>query len=77
MFTVNSASLGGREEWGGKGVYILKIHLRNWGSPLAYNRVSQVVLIVKNLPGNARDTRDEGSSLGLGRSPGVESGNPL
>ena len=60
MFTVNSASLGGREEWGGKGVYILKIHLRNWGSPLAYNRVSQVVLIVKNLPGNARDTRDEG-----------------
>ena len=76
-FTVNSASLGGHEGWGGKGGYILKIHLRNWGPPLAYNGVSRVVLMVKNLPANARDTRDEGSIPGLGRSPGVEGGNPL
>ena len=27
--------------------------------------------------GNARDTRDAGSVLGLGRFPGEENGNPL
>ena len=27
--------------------------------------------------GNARDTRDAGSILGLGRFPGEENGNPL
>ena len=31
---------------------------------------SQVVLVVKNLPANARDIRDVGSIPGLGRSPG-------
>ena len=31
---------------------------------------SQVVLVVKNPPTNARDARDTGSMLGLGRSPG-------
>ena len=30
---------------------------------------SQVVLVVKNLPANARDIKDSGSSPGLGRSP--------
>ena len=31
--------------------------------------VSQVALVVKNLPANAGDTRDVGSISGLGRSP--------
>ena len=38
---------------------------------------SQVVLVVKYLPDNARDTRNAGSLTGLGRSPGVGNGNPL
>ena len=33
--------------------------------------------VVKNLPANAGDTEDAGSSLGSGRSPGVRNGNPL
>ena len=36
---------------------------------------SQVVLVVKNPPGN--DLRDEGSIPGWGRSPGGGHGNPL
>ena len=36
-----------------------------------------VVLVVKNLPANAGDTRDVGLILGLGRSPGEGNGNPL
>ena len=39
--------------------------------------VSQVVRVVKNLPANARDTRDAGSIPRLGRSPGGGHGNPL
>ena len=38
---------------------------------------SQVTLEVKNPPANAGDTRDSGSILGSGRSPGGGSGNPL
>ena len=37
----------------------------------------QMVLVIKNLPANARDVRDVGSIPGLGRSPGGEHGNPL
>ena len=40
-------------------------------------RSSQVVLVVKNLPTIAGDTRDMGSIPGLGRSPGGGHGNPL
>ena len=36
-----------------------------------------VVLMVKNWPASAGDTRDMGSIPGLGRSPGVANGNPL
>ena len=36
-----------------------------------------VMLVVKNLPANARDVRDAGLILGLGRSPGGRHGNPL
>ena len=32
--------------------------------------------VVKNLPANAGDPRDTGSVSELGRSPGVETGNP-
>ena len=39
--------------------------------------VSQMVLVVKNLPANAKDIRDTGSLSGLRRSPGVRNGNPL
>ena len=35
------------------------------------------VTVVKNLPASAGDARDMGSILELGRSPGVENGNPL
>ena len=38
---------------------------------------SQVVLVAKNLPGNAGDIRDPGLIPGSGRSPGGGHGNPL
>ena len=38
--------------------------------------VSQVALVVKNLPASAGDIRDAGSIPGLGRSPGGGLGNP-
>ena len=39
--------------------------------------VSQVALVVKNLPAKAADIRDTGSMPGWGKSPGGEHGNPL
>ena len=39
--------------------------------------ISQVALIVKNLPINAGDIRDAGSIPGSGRSPGGGRGTPL
>ena len=36
-----------------------------------------MVLVVKNPPAHAGDTRDMGSISGLGRSPEVGNGNPL
>ena len=39
--------------------------------------VFQVVLVLKNSPANAGDTRDMGSISGLGRSPGGGRSNPL
>ena len=38
---------------------------------------SQVILVVKNSPANAGDTRDAGSIPGSGRSLGGGHGNPL
>ena len=38
---------------------------------------SQVTLVVKNLPANARDVRDTGSILGSGRSPERGNDSPL
>ena len=40
-------------------------------------RVSQVALVVKNLPVSAGDVRDAGSVPGLGRSPGIGHDNSL
>ena len=39
--------------------------------------VSQVVLVVKNLPANAGDTRNMSSIPGSGRFPGVGNGNKV
>ena len=38
---------------------------------------SQVVLVVKNLPATAGDTREAGSIPRSGRRPGEGHGNPL
>ena len=40
-------------------------------------RASQVAEVVKNLPANAGDTRDNGLIPGLGRSPETGNGKPL
>ena len=40
-------------------------------------RASQVALVVKNPPTNPGNIRDTSLIPGLGRSPGVENGNPL
>ena len=45
------------------------------GSPPAL--LSQVVLVVKNLPASVGDARDVGSIPGLGISPEGGNGNPL
>ena len=42
-----------------------------------YGRVSQVALVVKNLPANAGDVRGMGLIPGLGRSPRRRHGNLL
>ena len=44
----------------------------HWGF-LCDSWASQVVLVVKNPPANAGDTRDTGSIPWLGRSPGEDS----
>ena len=44
---------------------------------LALFWASQVMLMVKNLPANAGDTRDMGSISGSGRFPGEGNSNPL
>ena len=45
--------------------------------PPLLSKASQVALVVKNLPANAADVRDEGSIPRLGRSSGGGHGNPL
>ena len=39
--------------------------------------ISQMELVVKNMPANAGDVRDGGLTPELGRSPGGGHGNPL
>ena len=42
-----------------------------------YIKASQVLLVVKNLPANARDIKDAGLIPGQGRSPEGGHSNPL
>ena len=51
--------------------------LQNQIPAVAIRRASQVAVMVKNLPANAGDARDEGSIPGSGRFPGIGNGNPL
>ena len=47
-------------------------------NPYVYGqRAFQVVLLLKNIPANAGDTRITALIPGLGRSPGKGSSNPL
>ena len=48
---------------------VTSIYITEWAS--------QVVLVVKNLPVNAGDIKDTGSTPGMGRSPGGRHGNQL
>ena len=54
----------------GQHFYLINIVTRWYG-------LSQAVLVVKNLPASAGDTRDPGSIPGSGRSHGRGNGNPL
>ena len=45
--------------------------------PIFLSGASQVVLVVKNPPANARDIKDVSLIPELGRSPGGGNGNPL
>ena len=55
-----------------------KLKKRNrWNSVMANRTPSQAALVVKDLPANAGDTRDMGSTPGLGRSPEGGHDNPL
>ena len=44
---------------------------------IRHHRASQVAVVVKNLPANARDTRNTHSIPGMGRSPGEGHSNAL
>ena len=50
---------------------------RYLGLRYTHTQASQVMLVVKNPPAKARDSRDLGSMCGPGRSPGGGHGNPL
>ena len=45
--------------------------------PSVKNWASQVAVLVKKLPANAREVREVGLIPGSGRSPGGGNGNPL
>ena len=49
--------------------------IMNSNPNISVTGISQVALVVKNPHDNTGDTRDAGLIPGLGRSPGVESGN--
>ena len=61
---------------------ICQTYLKMYNSHFEINHYLSAALIpggtmVKNLPANAGDTRDEGLIPGLGRSPGGGHGNPV
>ena len=53
------------------------IELTFLASPVLAGGIPKVVLVVKNLPATAGDTRDVGLIPESGRSPGVGNGNSL
>ena len=65
--------------WVGEGGCLFNKHQKVLSKELyqLYYQASQMMLVVKNPPANAGDTRDKGSLSGLGRSPGGGHGNPL
>ena len=66
----------GKGWWGGHPMLQEGSVLRK-SAPYPVSWASQVALVVKNPPVNAGDTRDTGSTPGLGRCPGGGQGNPL
>ena len=65
-------------------IHLMTTSRRKQGTPLSalipsFNLLgdSQVALVVKNPPANAKDIRDLGSIPGSWRSPGGRHGNPL
>ena len=59
------------------GVAKSQTRLSNFHFPMSVHGASQLVLVVKNLPANAGDTRHACSIPGSGRSPGGGHSNPL
>ena len=59
---------------------MVKVGQKKEAGPEVYSGLypaSQVVLLVRNPPGNAGDLRDADLIPGSGRSPGEGNGNPL
>ena len=58
--------------------FLFKIVIGHWGLVQfsGYTGVSQVTLVVKNLPANGGATGETGSIPGLGRSPGAAAWQP-
>ena len=54
-----------------------KLHFVKTENFFTHVLASQVALVLKNLPANARDLREAGSIPGSGRSPGGGRGDPL
>ena len=61
----------------GKSDFIWRCQLGISGANHKESEASQIILVVKNLPADTGDIRDVSSIYGLGRSPGIGSGNPL
>ena len=57
-------------------LFFFPVLMPNWTSTIIQG-LPRWLLVVKNLPANAGDTRDAGSIPGSGRSPGGGHGNPL
>ena len=74
---LTSMNIGARVSfWTSVFVFFGKIPRNEIAELYGSSRASQVVLVGKNLPANARDLKDAGSIPGSGRSPGGGHGNP-
>ena len=65
--------------WVGEGGCLFNKHQKVLSKELyqLYYQASQMMLVVKNPPANAGDTREVGSVPGWGRSPGKGNGDTL